>query len=143
MTLDIHNFEHGWADATLSVGHESHYMQISYISDGIGDMARAAVYLMKGSRHTTFRFSDEPGEYVFILDRTQYDLINFSLYRNKNAFTRRNETELVRLECPLLDFVGPVFHVLHSLLLLEDPPYKVRWKHDFPKEEYDFLNKIL
>ena len=52
----------GWADARISDGSRQLGMSVSYLSDALGDMAKAALHLLRGGREASFSFEDEPGQ---------------------------------------------------------------------------------
>jgi len=73
----------GWADARMS--HDGSYRDIavSYLSDALGDMVRAAVQLLRGASEVSFSFQDEPGEHRWILIRAKQIHVAYLLVRRR------------------------------------------------------------
>ena len=63
----------GWASCRIAVGEKSYtFESISYLTDALDDLLRAALMVATGSPSYTFHFEDEPGESRWIL-RTGLD----------------------------------------------------------------------
>jgi hypothetical protein len=131
----------GWADAFLENDQQHLKADISYLSDGIGEMADAAVAILKGERSTKFSFQDEPGEHVFVLTRGKDDQLNIQVFENFKTFEGRLKNSVLKIDCAVLDFVGQVFSSLAAMQRNEGDAYKERWGYDFPKPAFDFLSK--
>jgi hypothetical protein len=139
LKLVIQRLHAGWADALISDGRDELVMHISYISDGIGEMAAAAKALLQGARETKFAFQDEPGEHVFILTRGADDRIKIDVFENQRNFQAKPTSLVMTIDCAVLDFVGQVYSTLHSLRNDHGDGYKNIWRHDFPLEAYEFI----
>jgi hypothetical protein len=133
----------GWADATVSDGSKELSTDISYISDGIGDMAAAAKAVLRGAATARFAFQHEPGEHVFLLTRGSSDSLRIEISENQRSFEGKLRAPVMTIDCSVLDFVGQVFSNLHALRLEEGDHYKERWKHDFPLEAYEFIRRVI
>jgi hypothetical protein len=138
----------GWADARIS--HNSSYrdMVVSYLSDGLGDMARAALQLLHGAREVSFSFQDEPGEHRWILSRGEADSLHIRILWFDDTFTsrpRERGAEVFTCDCVVLDFVGQLSYVLQSILADEGlEGYKLRWQnHEFPLDTFTELQRLL
>ena len=143
MKLIVQLSGRGWAHATISDGFEPLSMDLSYLSDGIGEMAASAAALLKGANETKFSFQDEPGEHVFVLTRGTQDSLRIEVFENRRNFERRLRTPVLTIQCAILDFVGQVFSNLHSLRTEEGDSYKERWGYDFPAEQYEFIRRNI
>jgi hypothetical protein len=138
----------GWADARIS--HKGNYrnMAVSYLSDALGDMARAAVQLLRGGREVSFSFQDEPGEHRWILSRGEADSLRIRVFWFDDAFSARRQergTEVFACDCAVLDFVGQVSYVLQSVLADEGVEgYRRRWQnYEFPLDSFTELQRLL
>jgi len=79
----------GWADARIS--HNSKYrdMALSYLSDGLGDMAQAALGLVRGAREVSFSFQDEPGQHKWLLSRGEADSLRIRILWFDDTLSQR------------------------------------------------------
>ena len=96
----------GWAGARISDGSRHCYFSVSYLSDALGDMAKAAVMLLHGSREESFSLQDEPGEHRFILIRGDSDSLTIRVLRFEGTRANRFGKEVFCCECAVRDFVG-------------------------------------
>lgn len=140
----------GWAEARISDNSKHRAMVASYLSDALGDMACAALQLLRGAREVQFSFQDEPGEHRWILNRGEEDSLHIRILWFRETFTGHLlrgplGTEVFTSDCGVLDFVGQVSHVLQGILTDEGiDGYKRRWKkHDFPVETFAQIQKLL
>ena len=138
----------GWACARFSDGAHCREMGVSYLSDGLGDMARAALQLLRGNREVSFSFQDEPGEHRWTLSRGEADSLRVRIFWSQHNFNERfpgRANEVFACHCAVLDFVGQVAHVLQTLLIQEGiDGYKFRWKnHEFPLATFNEIRRLL
>lgn len=138
----------GWADARISDGDRQLDMSVSYLSDALGNMARAALALLRGSREASFAFEDEPGQHRWTLVRGDSDSLSIRIHWFDDALSTRpaeRRTEVFACECCVLDFAGQVSAVLHHVLADEGiDGYKRRWQmHDFPSETLNQIQRLL
>ncbi|MGV3754357.1 MAG: hypothetical protein ACO1QS_03170 [Verrucomicrobiota bacterium] len=139
----------GWANALVSEGERTLEMSASYLSDALGDMAKAAVSLLTEAREVTFSFQDEPGEHQWILTRGEFDALHVRVVWFPKTFGSGNKAgsgiEVFACDCTVMDFVGQVFSTLNAVLHDEGlEGYKRRWKNnDFPLKAYQELQKLL
>ena len=59
----------GWAKCSLRIGEKGATLTASYLSDALADLASAVAAALRGSLRSTFSFTEEPGEYRWILER--------------------------------------------------------------------------
>lgn len=138
----------GWADARISDGSQHRDFSVSYISDALGDMAKAAVLLLHGSREASFTLQDEPGEHRFILLRGNADSLTIRVLWFNGASSGRADRfgeEVFRCDCAVLDFVGQVSVNLHAILTKYGlDGYKQSWRtHEFPTRAYNEIRRLL
>jgi hypothetical protein len=148
MELDFHLGGAGWADICVRDGFAMLEMQASYLSDALGDMAQATLHLLRGAREATFAFEDEPGQHRWVLTRGDSDSLCIRIIWFEETYSwRRPEdgTEVFACDCTVMDFAGPVSHML-SLVLADEgiEGYKRRWKsNDFPLGTYHEIRRLL
>lgn len=59
MSFDLH--DHGWASLSILLGKQEYKIdQFSYLTDGLGDLVRAALMVVTGSSHAQVIFDGEP-----------------------------------------------------------------------------------
>jgi hypothetical protein len=138
----------GWADARISDGGRCRDMSVSYLSDALGDMARSALHLLRGSRDVSFAFEDEPGEHRWILTRGTSDSLRVRILWFKDTFSARlydQGTEVFTCDCDVLDFVGQVSAVLQNIITDDGiDGYKRRWQNnDFPLDTFNEIQRLL
>ena len=138
----------GWADARISDNSSYRDMTVSYLSDALGDMARAALQLLRGAREASFSFEDEPGEHRWILSRGEADSLRIRILWFEDTFSPPSQergTEVFKCDCAVLDFVGQVSSVLQTVLADEGiEGYMRRWQHhEFPLGTFTEIQRLL
>jgi len=138
----------GWADARICDNSRCRDMAASYLSDALGDMARAALQLLGGGREASFSFQDDPGEHRWILSRGEEDSLRIRVLWFDDAFSPRppeRGAEVFTCDCTVLDFVGQVSFVLQNILAeVGVEGYQRRWRnHAFPIETFTRLQGFL
>jgi len=131
----------GWANARIMDKEAEFELSASYLSDAAGDMAAAAVALLKGAKEATFCFQDEPGQHRFLLDRTETGGLVVRVVWNEANFAGVSDVdaeEAFRCESDVVAFAGQVAASLRAILKergLEG--YRQAWRaHAFPLEAY-------
>ncbi len=133
--------QHGWATASISNGDTAVETDVTYLSDGLGDLARAARGILRGLPEATFSFQQEPGEHRFVLSRED-DHVRLAVYRFAESFSRARAGEPVLVaECGLREFATECINCLRRVLDEHgEEGYRERWKNaDFPSREYHDL----
>ena len=136
----------GWSAATIADHETKVELTASYLSDALGNLARAVVGLLRGVETATVSWAEEPGEYRWLLARTDDQLSIRILWFNSQYPRRPNEEGRAVFEtsCRLVDFSGQVTSQLRMLLdSLGEAEYKKQWvQHEFPRAEYDALVRL-
>ena len=136
----------GWSAATIADHEMTAELTASYLSDALGNLARAVVGLLRGVETATVSWAEEPGEYRWLLARTDDHLSIRILWFNSQYPRRPNEEGRAVFEtsCRLVDFAGQVTSQLRMLLdTLGEAGYKKQWvQHEFPRAEYDTLVRL-
>ena len=131
--------EHGWAMASISDGVATVEMDVSFLSDALGDLARAARGILRGMPEATFSFQQEPGEHRFVVSRGGDGRVSVNVYRFPDTFSRSRRGELVMtIECGLREFATECINCLRRVLDEHgEAGYRERWRNaDFPLREY-------
>lgn len=136
--------QHGWAAASISDGDATVETDVTYLSDALGDLARAARGILRGMPEVTFSFQQEPGEHRFVVSRHE-DRVQLSVYRFPETFSRSQQGELVMTaQCSLREFATECINCLRRVLDEHgEEGYRERWKNaDFPLREYRELLEL-
>jgi hypothetical protein len=130
--------EHGWAAASISDGDATVETDVSYLSDALGDLARAARGILRGMPEATFSFQQEPGEHRFVVSRED-DGVRVVVYRFADTFSRARAGEAIMVaKCSLREFATECINCLRRVLDEHgEAGYRQRWKNaEFPSQEY-------
>lgn len=133
--------EHGWATASISDGETIIEMDVSYLSDALGDFARAARGIVRGLSEAMFDFVQEPGTHRIVLSR-ESDRVRASVYRFSGASARSSRGEPVLVaEDSVRVFTTECINCLRRVLDEQgELGYRKRWKNaEFPLREYGDL----
>ena len=144
LRLDYELHEHGWASASVGNGETTITFDASYLSDALGDLARAACAVLRGSPESRCAFEQEPGEHRLLFVRAG-QVIRVTLERFHETFSRtqRGEVLLVTQSEPA-ELAEEVVNCLFRVLARHgEDDYRRRWKHaPFPSAEYRDLLEI-
>ncbi len=136
--------EHGWATASISDGESTVEMAVSYLTDALRDLARAAREVLGGLPEATFLFCQEPGGHRFFVSR-EGDLVRVRAFRFDEIGSRSASGELVMVaDCSLREFARECISCLRRVLDEHGQDgYRERWKNaDFPTREYHALLEL-
>jgi hypothetical protein len=136
--------DHGWAVASITDGTTVVETDVSYLSDALGDLARAARGILRGLPETTFRFQQEPGEHRVIVSRDG-DCVRLRVYRFRDTISLARDGDLLLdVERGLREFATACINCLrHVLDEHGETGYREKWKnHPFPLEEYHALHDL-
>ena len=136
----------GWANASVSNGSTRHHIAVSYLSDALGDMARATVHLLQGGRETSFNFQDEPGAHRWCIVQDDRCFLGIRIEWFAQTFPPcSGGVKVFECDCHLLEFAGQVLAVLAGILEKEGiEGYKQRCqKYDFPVAAFEEIKKLI
>jgi len=135
----------GWSECDLRSDEMLATISASYLSDALGDLARAVLALVQGEGESRCSFEEEPGEYRWIFTRTDGEAgVDLHILSFNDAFARLPDErgdevftaattmpELVRALVAALDEVREE----HGL-----DGYRAKWvEHYFPDDEHAAL----
>ena len=136
----------GWASAVVSDGDRQFEIpRISYLSDALKDLVKAAIGLLEGATRVWFLWHDEPGEHRWIVNRISDDLVIRILWFDDafKALPDEKGKELFRFNCRLANFTGEVLACARSLLSeYGKEAYRDQWRSKFPDEEFGRLERL-
>ena len=138
----------GWAEALLETNENAVTVSASYLSDALGDLARGALAVLRGSGEVRFSFDEEPGEFRWILKKITSDTYTLSILQFDELWGNEpDERGAVVLEHSF----SRVGFAKMTLKALEDvrheygeKGYKEKWhEHEFPSAELSELRLLL
>jgi hypothetical protein len=136
LTYSLDN--HGCANFAVSNGEPSLQISASYLSDALGDFARAARGVLRGMLEVAFQFVCEPGQHRFVIARRDEDILIQIFYLPREFAVRLNKAELVlTAAADVRSFANVAINCLRRVLDEHgEEGYRRRWKnHEFPRQE--------
>ena len=137
----------GWSAATISARGQTAHLSASFLSDALGDLARAVIALLRGAERASLDWQEEPGDYRWLLTREAERLVIRVLWFD-DTFSRASDDRgrlVFETECRLMDFAGQLKSQLQYLLEhVGSTGYKQQWvQQEFPLAEYETLRQLL
>lgn len=139
----------GWATLKFLAPQGELAFAVSYLHDSLGDLARLALALHKGSNRADAVFMDEPGEVHLTVqgdgDALVYELRNYADWASWGITAIDDYEVLARAEVARKDLVYSVYLVLDGIYVgMGIEEYKKRWmEHEFPLREYQSLASAI
>lgn len=137
----------GSSEAGIYDGVERAFPTASYISDALGDLARAVIALLQGAPGSTCSWEEEPGAYRWIFNRQGEDLqIEILWFEDPLSFEPQEPGKRIFLsQCRLRRFAAQLRDQLQGLLAEHgEEGYRRNWGlHDFPTYELNNLDELL
>jgi hypothetical protein len=134
--------DNGWATAAVSNGDATISVLASYLTDALGDLARAARGLLRGQAEVTFSFVEEPGQHRFVITRRADDL-DIKIFHLPRAFASGVEGGRLVFSATsdVRSFANSAINCLRNVLdEVGETEYRRRWRnHDFPRQVLDDL----
>ena len=131
----------GWAEATVL--HENGYviMPVSYLTDALGDLARATAQLLEGHEVANFYWIDEPGAHRWSLTRTDGDVRVVIAHVADGMFEGADESDaavVVDARVTVGQFGRAVLALLDSIAATHEvSEYERLWiEHPYPAAEH-------
>jgi hypothetical protein len=136
VSIDYQLVGTGWATCSIDLNGKAVKITGSYLSDCLGGLAAAAVQLLRGAASARCSFDEEPGEYRWIIDRTDGQ-VRLRILEFQELWGNRPDHEgkvLLDGQCDLATFVGAVRDALQRVVDEHGVDgYKHRWvEHEFP-----------
>jgi hypothetical protein len=119
-------------------------MTASYLSDALGDFARAVRGLMRGMPEATFSFLDEPGEHRIVLKRDDETVCVTVYWFEEDGANLQHGQVVLTAECSVGGLATMTINCLRKVLDTHgEIGYRERWQqHDFPTQEYRDLLEL-
>jgi hypothetical protein len=148
IALQITYLQHGWVDVSLSDGVVSVPVTGSYISDALGDLVRATLYVAQGQFRAECSWLSEPGESRWLLESVPTGL-NLTVLEFGDWHPRKPDTQgraIFVFEGSLQRWVRQLLGEFQRILdEFGEDGYQERWSHSFsfPAAELHELRRWL
>lgn len=135
----------GWAVGKISNGIKEHQFDISYLRDSLKELAKSATQI-RNKKTKSVVFTEETGEHVLILERTNVIEIKFEFRYYPECETWDFNTEshfdlIVNGKTTISKYTNQIRNILSKIFTevgLEE--YKKKWiNHEFPIKEFNKL----
>jgi hypothetical protein len=136
----------GWLRAHISDGMSHADLSASYGNDALWILVRSVNALLGTAEAATCPWREEPGEYRWLLERRGEDLTITILWFDQEFPPLPDEKGTIAFstECRLLKFAIQVKTQLRQLLERHGASeYQALWKHPFPLDEYEKLQRCV
>ncbi len=136
----------GWSDCRVAVRGTECKVSASYLSDALGDLARAVESCLRGVDESRATFTEEPGEWRWCLSKVGNDKIRIRIVELPDWDLAEETGEVVfEAECSPRALGRAVARELARLLQLHGMAgYRKQWgMHDFPLERLQALERLL
>lgn len=128
----------GWSEAVLTIGSASSQLSASYLGDALGDLVAAAALLPRAESTIRVSWDEEPGEFRWVLDRTDDQLTVRILWFDELWGSKPDEKGklLLAVTCSLVAFQRAIAAAAHAVLNeWGGDGYREQWiEHEFPME---------
>lgn len=128
----------GWARCTVLADDAHAKLTASYLSDALGDLAKATVRLLNGSPLEHVSFEEEPGEYRWVLKQfaTGRMVVRVLGFPDANESPDDSGSVLLQFTCATEEFAEAVRGALDAVLEEHgEHEYKRLWiEYPFPSE---------
>jgi hypothetical protein len=138
----------GWAECTVHLNDSHASLTASYLSDALGNLAAAALNLIRGSELERVSFDEEPGEYRWVLKQYRPGELSLRVLEFPELWSEAPDDSgsvLLRGACSTQDFARAVAGGLEAVLAeYGERGYKAKWvEHPFPNAALAALKSEL
>jgi len=134
----------GSAIASIADGDAKVEIEVSYLSDALGDLARAVRGILRGLPETSCSFQMEPGEHRFVFSRKGDDVLITVVQFSETFSRQRDGNHLLELRCSPRELATACINCLREVRDLHgEDGYREQWVNaDFPIIEYRELLEL-
>jgi hypothetical protein len=138
----------GWSSCVVEYEGFRIELSASYLSDALGNLVRAALAAASGFRTVEFGFDEEPGEYRWVLEATENNILRFRLLEFQELWGYKPNAEgrlMLDASTTPLAFAKAV-HACATEALREhgEKGYAEKWaEHPFPTRELELLEEAI
>ena len=138
----------GWADCTIAAGGQRATVSASYLSHALDDLSGAVAQVLGGKPRAEASFTEEPGEYRWVLERAESDQVRIRILEFDSMPRGQPEIEgreIFHAVVRLRTFGGAVLSELQRIRReLGVDGYRERWQlAEFPARRLEQLAGLL
>ena len=138
----------GWAECSVSDEDTKCDVTASYLSDALGNLVLAAFAALSGFRTISFGFDEEPGEYRWVIEAVEVDVVQIDLFEFNELWGNKPNEEgklLFSTRCSPVVFARAVHRAATSVLEeYGENGYLEKWvEHPFPIRHLELLSEQL
>jgi hypothetical protein len=138
----------GWSSCVVE--HEGTHIELSasYLSDALGNLVKAALAIASSFRTVEFGFDEEPGEYRWVLEANENNVLRFRLLEFQDLWGYKPNAEgRLLLDASITPIVfAKAVHACAAEVLQEhgEKGYAEKWaEHPFPTRELELLAEVI
>jgi len=125
----------GWSQLVITVNNKKKILESGYLEDTLGDMVRAAIFVLGGGYRADIHFEPEVGNIFLLLRLTVWDAVeviqNDEIVFSEKGLRDSLPSAILSMAQEVLDTYG-----------LDG--YRGKWiEHEFPKAEMDLLASLI
>lgn len=135
----------GWADCTIELDGQRAHTTASYLSDALDELCRATLEVLRGGSHAEVVFEEEPGEYRWLLDRSEDQRLRIRIVDRVITPENPANTVIMDGECTARDLGQALLSELRRLLELHgEEGYLKEWvRFPFPLARLEDLRTLV
>lgn len=138
----------GWADCEFQVNGHTVTLTASYLTDALEDLVSAVVALMLGHPRAVATFTEEPGQYRWILEAQPGDTVRIRVLEYLSGWGDvPDERGRVMLDdvSPVADLGAAVLGGADAVLARYGAQgYHERWvQHEYPRQKVEHLRTLV
>jgi hypothetical protein len=138
----------GWAECHIADETSSCTITASYLSDALRHLLVAATAVISDFSRVTFSFSEEPGEFRWVVSSSRVNEIELTILEFRELMGARPDSEgtlRFRTRCLPRIFADAVYGAAKELLAtVGEEGYAEQWsRHPFPSLQLQELGRLL
>jgi hypothetical protein len=138
----------GWSTCVVEAGDVKLELSASYLSDALGNLVLFAYAAASGFHSLSFGFDEEPGEYRWIAQAIDANLIKVRILEFQDLWGHKSNAEgrvLLDIDMPPLVLAEAVAKAADAVLEKYGlPGYAEKWaEHQFPEQQLSLLKSSI
>ncbi len=138
----------GWSTCVVETGDVKLELSASYLSDALGNLVLFACAAASGFHSLSFGFDEEPGEYRWVAQAIDENLIKVRILEFQDLWTHKSNVEgkvLLDIDMPPLVLAEAVAEAADAVLEKYGlSGYAEKWaEHQFPEQQLSLLKSRI
>jgi hypothetical protein len=138
----------GWAECRIADETSSCTVTASYLSDALRHLLLAATAVISDFSRVTFSFSEEPGEFRWVISRSRINEIELTILKFRELMGERPDSQgapLFSTKCLPRTFAKAIDGAARELVAsVGESGYAEQWsRHPFPSLQLQELGRLL